>query len=85
MKLGEGQRKQGSCIFLESARVKIPVKVQFMVLGLPDSGTPDSRTPRLRDSQTPGLPDSQGVLGLGSSQDGQLHLSSGESLVQILL
>ena len=30
-------------------------------------GLPDSGTPKLRDSQTPGLPDSQGVLGLGSS------------------
>ena len=56
---------------------------------LQDSQTPglqDSQTPGLQVSQTPGLLDSPGVLGLRSSQDGQLHLSSsGESLVQILL
>ena len=37
------------------------VKAQFMVLGLPDSGTP-----RLHDSQTPGLPNS-GTPGLPGS------------------
>ena len=58
------------------------VKVQFMVLGLPDSGTP-----RLQDSQTPGLPNS-GTPKLRDSRTpreslGLEALSSGESLVQI--